>query len=84
MGNWKTTIKASDLADDQKLEMVCRKCGRLSYADRATLCQDAERSQLYLDEIEAQERCKALRCNGRMRMSMVRLKEISGFVGGLA
>ncbi|MBV2144261.1 hypothetical protein KUG47_12230 [Falsochrobactrum sp. TDYN1] len=84
MGNWKTTIKVGDLADDQKLEMICRKCNRVTYADRAMLCKDVDRSQLYLDEIEAKARCKARGCKGHMRMAMVRLKEMSGFVGGLA
>ncbi len=84
MGNWKTTIKVGDLADDQKLELICQKCKRLAYADRAMLCEKIDRSQLYLDEIEAKARCKGRGCNGNMRLSMVRLKEMSGFVGGLA
>ena len=79
---WKATIKVRDLGDDQKLELVCRKCGRLTYTSRAQLCEEVDRSQLYLDEIEAS--CKRRGCNGRMRLSMVRLKEMSGFVGGLA
>ncbi|OYR18275.1 hypothetical protein [Brucella thiophenivorans] len=84
MGNWKTTIKVGDLADDQKLELICRKCKRLAYTDRAMLCEKIDRSQLYLDQIESKARCKGRGCNGSMRMSMVRLKEMSGFVGGLA
>lgn len=40
--------------------------------------------QIYLDEIEVKIVCKGSGCNGRMRMSMVRLQEMSGFVGGLA
>ena len=81
---WKATIKVRDLGDDQKLELVCRKCGRLTYTSRAQLCEEVDRSQLYLDEIEAKASCKKRGCNGRMRLAMVRLKELSGFVGGLA
>ncbi len=84
MGNWKTTIKVGDLADDQKLELICRKCKRLAYTDRVMLCEKIDRSQLYLDQIENMSRCKGRGCKGNMRLSMVRLKEMSGFVGGLA
>ena len=81
---WKATIQVRDLADDQKLELVCRKCGRLAYTNRAQLCEEIDRSQLYLDEIEAKASSKRRGCNGRMRLSMVRLPEMSGFVDGLA
>jgi len=84
MSNWKSTIKVRDLADDQRLELTCRKCNRVTYTDRAMLCKEKDRSQLYLDEVEAKARCKARGCKGHMRMAMVRLKEMSGFVGGLA
>lgn len=89
MGNWKTHIKVGDLADDQKLELICRKCNRLAYTDKLLLCETVDRSQLYLDQIESMARCKGRGCKGRgckghMRLSMVRLKEMSGFVGGLA
>ncbi len=84
MGNWKTSVQVRDLAEDQKLEMICKACGRLTYIDKAIICEKADRSQLYLDEIEAKARCKARGCKGKMRMAMVRLKELSGFVGGLA
>ncbi|MFD1197485.1 hypothetical protein ACFQ3K_03980 [Brucella gallinifaecis] len=84
MGNWKTKIKVGDLGDDQRLEMICKKCGRLTYIDKQLICQSVDRSQQYLDEVEAKARCKARGCNGKMRMAMERLKELSGFVGGLA
>lgn len=84
MGNWKTHIKVGDLADDQKLELICRKCNRLAYTDKLLLCETVDRSQLYLDQIESMARCKGRGCKGHMRLSMVRLKEMSGFVGGLA
>ena len=84
MGNWKTTIKVRDLDDEQRLELTCKKCGRVTYATKQLLCEGADRSQKYLDEIEAKVRCKARGCHGHMRMSLVRLQEMSGFVGGLA
>ncbi|QVQ37796.1 hypothetical protein KHQ08_07185 [Pseudochrobactrum algeriensis] len=84
MGNWKTNYRVSDLSDTQKLEMICRKCSRLVYINKATICTAKGREQLYLDEIEKRARCNARGCKGQMRMAMVRLDEISGFTGGLA
>lgn len=84
MGNWKTNYRVSDLSDSQKLEMICKKCSRLVYINKAMICTAKGREQLYLDEIERRARCKARGCKGQMRMAMVRLDEMSGFVGGLA
>lgn len=84
MGNWKTKIKVGDLADAQKLEMICKKCSRLNYITKAMICTTKDREQLYLNEVERRAICKARGCKGRMRMAMVRLDEMSGFVGGLA
>ncbi len=84
MGNWKTKYRVSDLSDTQKLEMICRKCSRLVYINKATICTAKGREQLYLDEIEKRARCKARGCKGQMRMAMVRQDEMSGFTGGLA
>ena len=84
MGNWKTNYRVSDLSDTQKLEMICKKCSRLVYINKATICTAKGREQLYLDEIERRARCKARGCKGQMRMAMVRLDEMSGFTGGLA
>ena len=38
MGNWKTKYRVSDLSDTQKLEMICKKCSRLVYINKATIC----------------------------------------------
>ena len=84
MGNWKTKYKVGDLADEQRIEMICKKCSRLVYITKATICTVKGREQLYLDEIENRARCKARGCKGRMRMAMDRQDEMSGFVGGLA
>ncbi|OYR18967.1 hypothetical protein CEV31_2307 [Brucella thiophenivorans] len=56
----------------------------MAYTDKLLLCETVDRSQLYLDQIESMARCKGRGCKGNMRLSMVRLKEMSGFVGGLA
>lgn len=81
---WKTKIQVRDLADDQRLEMTCKKCRRLVYVKKADICTIEGRDQLYLDELERRSRCKERHCDGHMRMAMERLAELSGFVGGLA
>lgn len=83
MGNWKTKYQVRDLADSQKLEMTCKKCCRMIYITKATICTAKGRDQLYLDEVERRAICKARGCNGRMRLAMFRLDEMSGFVGGM-
>lgn len=84
MSSWKHDIQVQDLADDQRLELICTKCNRLAYTTREQICAKADYGQLYLDEIERRARCKGRGCHGRMRMAMVRLSELSGFVGGIA
>jgi len=51
---------------------------------RAIVCTSPEREYLYIDELERETICKARGCRGAVRLSMVRLDELSGFVGGLA
>jgi hypothetical protein len=84
MAGWKSTMQVRDLGDRQRLELTCRKCKRVTYTTRELMCEGKDRSQLYLDEVESKARCKARGCNGHMRLAMVRLEEMSGFVGGLA
>lgn len=84
MGGWKSKIMARDLGDQQKLEMTCRRCGHVHYLTKALICVSPEREFLYLDQVEAESVCRARGCRGSVRMSMVRLDEMTGFVGGLA
>jgi len=46
MGNWKTKYRVSDLSDTQKLEMICKKCSRLVYINKTTICTAKGREQL--------------------------------------
>lgn len=81
---WKQSVRVGDLADNQKLEARCRKCGHVHYLTREIVCSGADREYLYIDELERETICKARGCRGNVRLSMVRLDELSGFVGGLA
>lgn len=84
MKSWKQNITAGDLAEDQKLEARCRKCGHVHYLTRTIICTSPGREYLYIDELERETVCRARGCRGAVRLSMVRLDELSGFVGGLA
>lgn len=81
---WKHQLRASDISETEKLEACCRVCGHVHYLTRAILCTDAESGQRDIDELEAQTTCPPRSCKGRVRLSKVRLDELSGFLGGLA
>ena len=82
--SWKQNVRISDLSDGQKLEATCVQCGHTHYLTKALVCVSPEREFLYIDELEAETVCRARRCHGRVRLAMVRLDEMSGFVGGMA
>lgn len=84
MRSWKANFQVRDLSDTQRLEMVCRKCARLTYITKNIICTAEGRDPLYLDEVERRAKCKVRGCGGQMRMGMVRTDEMSGFIGGLA
>ncbi len=82
--SWKQTIRVADLVDNQKLEVSCKKCGHSTYLTKAMICTAEEREMLFIDELEHETICKARGCGGKVRIAMVRLDELSGFIGGLA
>ncbi|MBA8904131.1 hypothetical protein [Phyllobacterium sp. P30BS-XVII] len=84
MKGWKQNVRVSDLADNQRLELTCRKCGHVRYLTKSMICVVPEREFLFIDEVERQAKCRARGCKGSVRIAMVRLDEMSGFVGGLA
>lgn len=81
MGGWRTKFQLRDLAEGQRLECTCRHCGHLHYLSKASL---PGQEQKYIDEIQREQRCIARGCGGLVRIALVRLDEMSGFVGGLA
>ncbi|MCX8571140.1 hypothetical protein [Aminobacter sp. MET-1] len=81
---WKQDLRVGDLAETQKLEARCLKCGHTRYFTRATMCTSPERQFMRIEEVEEEATCRTRGCNGRIRLSMVRLDELTGFVGGLA
>ncbi len=82
--SWKQVVRVADLADNQKLEATCKTCGHVHYLTKALICVSEEREFLFIDEIERETICRARGCRGQVRLAMVRLDEMSGFIGGLA
>lgn len=82
--NWRASIQVRDLAPDDRLELICRKCGHLRYLTAKQLQARKGAAYLYLDEVEARTRCTQRGCNSPMRMAMPPKGETSGFVGGIA
>lgn len=84
MTGWKQNVRVSDLADNEKLELTCKVCGHVRYLTRPMICTVPARAFLFIDEVEKKAKCRARGCKGPVRIAMVRLDEMSGFVGGLA
>lgn len=82
--SWKTELQVRDLTSGQRLEMTCKVCGHVHYLTPADITAARGRDTLYLDEIERMTTCKARGCWGRVRMALIRKRDTSGFVGGLA
>lgn len=83
MGSWKTKLRVSDLPDDARLELQCKKCSHVRYLTRSGLRQ-RNADELFLDMVERRAHCRVFGCGGNMRMSMMHKSQTSGFVGGLA
>ena len=82
MGSWKTKLKVSDLSDNHKLEMMCKKCAQVRYITKQELT-DRKANQLFLDIVEARARCRVFGCSGKMRMALNNQHKVSAFVGGI-
>lgn len=84
MTSWKQNVQVRDLDPGQRIEATCRVCGHVHYLTRALICTSPEREFLYLDEVERETVCRARGCRGAVRLAMVRERDTSAFVGGLA
>lgn len=82
--NWKTDLRATDLGDDVRLELTCKRCGAVRFLSSDAILARSGGRHLYLDQVETRARCRQRGCNGPMRMALTRKGEASGFVGGIA
>lgn len=82
--NWKSELQLRDMAEGQRIEATCRRCGHTHYVDAAALLCLPEMQFIYFDELERMTVCRARRCGGSVRLALVHDRDTEGFVGGLA
>jgi len=82
--NWKSNIQVLDLEPGQRLELTCRRCGRVRFLTGAELQARNGAARLWLNEVELRARCRQRGCGGTMRMALPRPGDTSAFVGGIA
>lgn len=83
MGGWKSKLQVQDLGDEDRLEMQCRRCGKIRYLTKASLLE-RDAGHHYLDHIECKAQCRVFGCKGKMRMALIRQHKVSAFIGGMA
>ena len=79
--SWKRDIQLRDLADEQPVEITCRRCGWTQYQRASALHGFGKMS--YLDEMEKRLTCRQRGCNGPVRIALVDKTVTDGFVGGM-
>lgn len=82
--SWKAELKLADLPPEERLEIVCRACGKARYETVRDLLACDAFSQAYIDEVERGLHCAGRFCRGRVRVAQVHDGKTDGFVGGLA
>jgi len=82
--SWKDRIQVCDLAPGDRLELLCRRCGRLRYLTGEELLARKSACRLTLAEVEKRARCRQRGCGGGMRLAMPDQGDTVGFVGGIA
>lgn len=82
--SWKAALQVLDLEPDDRLELTCRRCGKVRYLTAAELQARKGAQRLWLYEVEARARCRQRGCYGAMKMALPRPGDTSGFVGGMA
>lgn len=82
--SWKANIQVRDLAESQRLEFTCKKCGHTRYLKATDLLNVTDALYLYLDEVERRARCNQRGCGGKGRLAIEQGNLSSGFIGGMA
>lgn len=82
--SWKDRIQVCDLDPGDRLELLCRRCGRLRYMTGQELLARKSAYHLTLAEVENRARCRQRGCGGAMRLAMPDQGDTVGFVGGIA
>ncbi len=82
--SWKTELKAADLEPERRIEVTCKRCGKMRYIRAEQVASYPPLSQSYLDEVERALRCRDRYCKGPIRIALPHQHQMEGFVGGMA
>lgn len=82
--SWKDRLQILDLAEGDRLELTCRRCGHVRYLTGTELHARLGSQRLTLSQVEARARCRQRGCSGGMRLAMPDQGDTVGFVGGIA
>ena len=81
---WKQDLQVRDLESDQRLELTCRSCGHVRFVTAGELLQDRDNRTFYLDEVETKTTCIRFGCRGKVRLALIGMSDVGGFIGGIA
>ena len=82
--SWLDTMQLRDLDAGDRLELTCRRCGKVRFVKVGELLARGDFGRLWLSEVEARARCRQRGCGGPMRLAMPKSGDTKGFVGGIA
>lgn len=81
---WKTDLRLSDAEPDRKVEITCKRCGKMRYEAVREVMARPDLRQAYFDEAEKALRCHDRFCRGAVRITLTHQGRMEGFVGGMA
>ena len=81
---WKAEIQLLDLDPDERVEITCRRCGRVTFARAAQLACTLGDRQLFLDEVEARLLCSVSWCAGPVVIAIPITDPGATFAGGMS
>lgn len=82
--SWLDTIQLRDLDTQARIELTCRRCGKVRFVTPHDLLNLGDYGHLWLSEVQARARCKQRGCKGIMRLALPHAGDTRGFVGGIA
>ncbi len=81
--SWKTETTLGDMDPDRRIELTCKRCGKLKIMTPAELLINSLGPYMYLDQVEWAQQCRDKRCQGPVRISLSHNKKSQGFVAGM-
>lgn len=82
--SWLDALQLGDLDPATRMELTCRRCGKVRFVTPSEILARADYRRLWLSEVEARARCRQRWCRGTMRLALPAAGSARGFVGGIA